>query len=42
MLYGNKYKDIREAVAISLCSSDVVELQAAVKVWNNYVDTVMK
>ena len=33
MLHGNKYKDVREAVALSLCGSDVTELQAAVKVW---------
>ena len=34
MLYGNKYKDIREAVALSLCGSDISELQAAIKVWD--------
>ena len=32
MLHGNKYKDIREAIALSLCGSDVAELQAAIKV----------
>lgn len=32
VLCGNKYKDTREAVALSLCGSDVAELQAAMKV----------
>ena len=32
VLYGNKYKDIRQAVALSLCGSDVDNLEKAVKV----------
>ena len=32
VLHGNKYKDIREAVALSLCGSDVSDLQATMKV----------
>ena len=32
VLYGEDYKDVREAVAISLCSSDFAELQTALKV----------
>jgi len=32
VLYGKYYKDVREAVAISLCGSDVAELQKVMKV----------
>jgi len=32
VLYDKDYKDVREAIAISLCGSDVAELQKALKV----------
>jgi len=32
VLYDKNYKDVREAVALSLCGSDVAELQAILKV----------
>ena len=40
MLYGNEYKDIREAVALSLCGSDIAELQAAIRVRNISIHTI--
>ena len=33
MLYDKNYKDVREAVALSLCGSDVTELQTILNVW---------
>ena len=32
MLYEKDYKDVREAVALSLCGSDISELQTVLKV----------
>ena len=32
MLYDKNYKDVREAVALSLCGSDVTELQTVLNV----------
>ena len=40
VLYGNEYKDIRQAVALSLCGSDVAELQATVRVRNISMHTM--